>query len=88
MKKNDPQLYYALRALLNLYLSGTITMNQLEDWVVKNLQQSIDLRDIYLKVVNLTTIFDDLDGMFIQIGENIATEEELKVYVRKVVETL
>ena len=62
-----------LKQMLTSYLDNSITMNELESWIVTNLQKIIDTGD-----KKLNGIVDSLDAYLVEIGEGIVTEEEFR----------
>lgn len=66
-----------LKTVLASYLDNSISMGELEVWIVTNLQKVIDTGD-----KKLNGIVDSLDAYMVEIGEGLVTEEEFRGIVQ------
>jgi hypothetical protein len=55
------------------YLKGVLSDDDLEDWVVANLQRTLNSGDA--KALHL---INEIDASFIEVGEGIISREELR----------
>ena len=67
-----------LKTVLASYLNNSITMNELEEWIVTNLQKIIDTGD-----KKLNEIVDSIDADLVEVGEGILSEEDLRGAVQE-----
>ncbi len=58
---------------INGYLSGAYSDDELEGWIVSNIQRSMDLGD-----ATTSHILDEVDVSFVELGEGIITLAEFK----------
>lgn len=65
---------------LNRYVNGLITWQDLEAWLVSHLQAILDSGDS-----RAVEIANEVDGRLVELGENLTTEEELRLGVEALV---
>ena len=73
MVDRTPPMLQRLTKECDKYLTGRINSSSLEKWLLQNLQDvldSADTRAIYLA--------DQIDALFIEMGEGLVSEDELK----------